>query len=50
MIRSVMMYSDNTSSDRLMRLVGGVEGVTAHVRSRGIPDCPTGRTWRWRCW
>ncbi|CAA9360220.1 MAG: Beta-lactamase [uncultured Gemmatimonadetes bacterium] len=38
MIRSVMMYSDNTSSDRLMRLAGGAEAVTAHVRARGVQD------------
>jgi beta-lactamase class A len=36
MIRSVMMYSDNTASDRLMRLAGGAAGVQAHVRARGI--------------
>jgi beta-lactamase class A len=38
MIRSVMMYSDNTSGDRLMRLVGGPQAVTAHVRARGYRD------------
>ncbi|MBW3656729.1 MAG: class A beta-lactamase, partial [Gemmatimonadetes bacterium] len=38
MIRSVMMYSDNTATDRLMRLAGGPQAVMAHVRSRGIQD------------
>jgi beta-lactamase class A len=33
-----MMYSDNTASDRLMRLAGGAQAVTAHVRSRGIQE------------
>ncbi|WP_331025386.1 class A beta-lactamase [Longimicrobium sp.] len=36
MIRSVMMYSDNTSADRLMRLAGGPQAVMAHVRSRNV--------------
>jgi beta-lactamase class A len=38
MFRSVMIYSDNASGDRLMKLAGGPEAVTAHVRSRGIQD------------
>ncbi|HEX2207175.1 MAG TPA: class A beta-lactamase, partial [Longimicrobium sp.] len=36
MIESMMMFSDNTATDALMRHAGGPEAVMAHLRSRGI--------------
>ncbi|HEX6371830.1 MAG TPA: class A beta-lactamase [Longimicrobium sp.] len=36
MIESMMMFSDNTATDALMRLVGGPQGVMAHLRTRGV--------------
>lgn len=36
MIDFMMRFSDNTATDRLMRMVGGPAGVTAHLRARGI--------------
>lgn len=36
MIESMMMYSDNTATDALMRHIGGPEAVMAHLRSRGV--------------
>lgn len=36
MLESMMMFSDNTATDALMRLAGGPEAVDAHLRARGI--------------
>ena len=36
MVESMMMFSDNTATDVLMRLAGGPAAVQAHVRSRGV--------------
>jgi beta-lactamase class A len=36
MVQSMMMFSDNTATDALMRLAGGPQAVTAHLRSRNI--------------
>jgi beta-lactamase class A len=36
LVRSMLLYSDNTATDRLMRLVGGPAAVRAHLASRGI--------------
>lgn len=36
MLESMMMFSDNTATDALMRLAGGPPGVMAHLRSRGV--------------
>lgn len=36
MLESMMMFSDNTATDALMRLAGGPPAVMAHLRSRGV--------------
>ncbi|HEU4882905.1 MAG TPA: class A beta-lactamase [Longimicrobium sp.] len=36
MLESMMMFSDNTAADALMRLAGGPQAVMAHLRSRGV--------------
>lgn len=36
LVRSMLMYSDNTAADRLMRMLGGPAAVNAHLASRGI--------------
>lgn len=36
MLGSMMMYSDNTATDALMRMIGGPAAVQAHLASRGI--------------
>lgn len=36
MLESMMMHSDNTATDALMRLAGGPQAVMAHLRTRGI--------------
>ena len=36
MLESMMMFSDNTATDALMRLIGGPPAVQAHLRARGI--------------
>jgi beta-lactamase class A len=36
MIESMMMFSDNTATDALMRLAGGPKAVMAHLRSRNV--------------
>lgn len=36
MIESMMMFSDNTATDALMRHAGGPPAVMAHLRSRGV--------------
>jgi beta-lactamase class A len=36
MIESMMMFSDNTATDALMRLAGGPQAVMAHLRARGV--------------
>ena len=36
MIESMMMFSDNTATDALMRLAGGPQAVIAHLRTRGV--------------
>ncbi|WP_420129966.1 class A beta-lactamase [Longimicrobium sp.] len=36
MIESMMMFSDNTATDALMRLTGGPRAVMAHLRARGV--------------
>jgi beta-lactamase class A len=36
MLRSMMVYSDNLVTDKLMRMVGGPAAINAHLRSRGI--------------
>ncbi|HEX2081766.1 MAG TPA: class A beta-lactamase [Longimicrobium sp.] len=36
MLESMVMYSDNTATDVLMRMIGGPQAVQAHLRSRGV--------------
>jgi beta-lactamase class A len=36
MMESMMMFSDNTATDALMRLAGGPQAVMAHLRARGV--------------
>jgi beta-lactamase class A len=36
MLESMMMYSDNTATDALMRMAGGPQAVMAHLRTRGV--------------
>lgn len=36
MLESMMMFSDNTATDALMRLAGGPQAVMAHLRTRGV--------------
>jgi beta-lactamase class A len=36
MIESMMMFSDNTATDALMRLAGGPQAVMTHLRTRGV--------------
>jgi beta-lactamase class A len=36
MIESMMMFSDNTATDALMRLAGGPQAVMAHLRARNV--------------
>lgn len=36
MLRSMMVYSDNLVTDKLMRMVGGPAAINAHLRGRGI--------------
>ncbi|HEX5870343.1 MAG TPA: class A beta-lactamase [Longimicrobium sp.] len=36
MIESMMMFSDNTATDALMKLAGGPLAVMAHLRARGV--------------
>lgn len=36
MLESMMMFSDNTATDALMRLAGGPPAVMAHLRARGV--------------
>jgi beta-lactamase class A len=36
MVRSMMVYSDNLATDKLMRMAGGPAAVDAHLRGRGI--------------
>lgn len=36
LVRSMLLYSDNTATDRLMRMLGGPAAVRAHLASRGI--------------
>lgn len=36
MLESMMMFSDNTATDALMRLAGGPRAVMEHLRTRGV--------------
>jgi beta-lactamase class A len=36
LVESMMLYSDNTATDRLTRMLGGPAAVQAHVRARGV--------------
>jgi beta-lactamase class A len=36
LVESMMLYSDNTATDRLMRMLGGPAAVRAHLASRGV--------------
>lgn len=44
LIQSMMIYSDNTATDRLTRMLGGPAVVDAHLRSRGIRGVRVDRT------
>jgi beta-lactamase class A len=36
LLETMMMFSDNTATDALMRLAGGPQAVMAHLRTRGV--------------
>lgn len=36
LVRSMLVYSDNAATDRLMRMMGGPAAVQAHLAARGI--------------